>query len=68
MSDLGTAMLVGLILMILILVVQFNNFKYAIVIVSSVFLSIGGTLGLLALMRISMTFPAMIGIFGVLGV
>ncbi|MCX6822994.1 MAG: efflux RND transporter permease subunit [candidate division SR1 bacterium] len=68
MSDMGTAMLIGLILMILILVVQFNNFKYAIVIVSSVFLSIGGTIGLLALMRINMTFPAMIGIFGVMGV
>lgn len=54
--------------MILILVVQFNNFKYAIVIVSSVFLSIGGTIALLALLKINMTFPAMIGIFGVLGV
>ena len=54
--------------MILILVVQFNNFKYAIVIVSSVFLSLGGTLALLALMKINMTFPAMIGIFGVMGV
>ncbi len=68
MSDLWTAMVLGLILMILILVVQFNNFKYAIVIVSSVFLSIWWTLALLALMRISMTFPAMIGIFGVMGV
>ena len=68
MQDLGTAMIIGLILMILILVVQFNNLKYALVIVSSVFLSIGGTLTLLAIMRISMTFPAMIGIFGVMGV
>lgn len=68
MSDLWTAMMIGLILMVLILVVQFNNFKYAIVIVSSVFLSIGGTIGLLALLNISMTFPAMIGIFWVMGV
>lgn len=68
MSDLGFAMIIWLVLMLLILVVQFNNFKYAIVIVSSVFLSLGGTVGLLALTGINMTFPAMIWIFGVLGV
>jgi len=68
MSDLETAMLIGLILMILILVIQFNNFKYAIVIVSSVFLSIGWTLVILAITWYDMTFPAMIGIFGVMGV
>lgn len=34
-------MIIGLVLMILVLIIQFNNIKYAIVIVSSVFLSIG---------------------------
>ncbi|MFA5748448.1 MAG: efflux RND transporter permease subunit [Candidatus Absconditabacterales bacterium] len=67
-QDLGTAMIIGLLLMILILIIQFNNIKYSIVIVSSVFLSIGGTITILALTGYDLTFPAMIGIFGVLGV
>ncbi|MCX6824730.1 MAG: efflux RND transporter permease subunit [candidate division SR1 bacterium] len=68
MQDLGSAMLIGLLLMILVLIIQFNNIKYALVIVSSVFLSLGGTIVILALTGYDMTFPAMIGIFGVMGV
>ncbi|MCX6824236.1 MAG: efflux RND transporter permease subunit [candidate division SR1 bacterium] len=67
-SDLSKAMLIGLILMILVLIIQFNNIKYAVVIVSSVFLTIGGTIVILALTGYDLTFPAMIGIFGVMGV
>ncbi|MFA7718156.1 MAG: efflux RND transporter permease subunit, partial [Candidatus Absconditabacterales bacterium] len=67
-QDLAKAMLIGLVLMILVLILQFNNIKYAIVIVSSVFLSIGGTIIILALTGYDLTFPAMIGIFGVMGV
>lgn len=54
--------------MIIVLVIQFNNLKYAVVIVGSVFLSIGGTVAILALFGMNFTFPAMIGIFGVMGV
>ncbi|MFA6256367.1 MAG: efflux RND transporter permease subunit [Candidatus Absconditabacterales bacterium] len=67
-QDLGKAMIIGLILMILVLIIQFNNIKYAIVIVFSVFLSVGGTMVILALTGFDLTFPAMIGIFGVMGV
>jgi len=67
-TDLSKAMLVWLILMILVLIIQFNNIKYAIVIVSSVFLTIWWTIVILALTWYDMTFPAMIGIFGVMWV
>lgn len=67
-QDLGKAMIIGLILMILVLIIQFNNIKYSIVIVSSVFLSIWGTIVILALTWYDLTFPAMIGIFGVMWV
>jgi len=68
MSDLWTAMAIGLLLMLLILIVQFNNIKYALVIVSSVFLSIWWSIVILALTGYDMTFPAMIWLFGVLWV
>ena len=67
-SDLSKAMLIWLILMILVLIIQFNNVKYAIVIVSSVFLTIWWTIVILALTWYDLTFPAMIGIFGVMWV
>jgi len=67
-TDLSKAMIIWLILMILVLIVQFNNIKYAIVIVSSVFLSIWWTMVILALTWYDLTFPAMIGIFWVMGV
>ncbi len=68
MQDLWSAMVVWLLLMILVLIVQFNNIKYALVIVSSVFLSIGWTIVILALTWFDLTFPAMIGVFWVLWV
>lgn len=67
-SDLSKAMLIWLILMILVLIIQFNNVKYAIVIVSSVFLTIGWTIIILAITWYDLTFPAMIGIFWVMWV
>jgi len=67
-TDLSKAMIIWLVLMILVLIVQFNNIKYAIVIVSSVFLSIWWTMVILALTWYDLTFPAMIGIFWVMGV
>jgi multidrug efflux pump len=67
-TDLSKAMIIWLVLMVLILIIQFNNIKYSIVIVSSVFLSIGWTIVILALTWYDLTFPAMIGIFGVMGV
>lgn len=67
-TDLSKAMLIWLVLMILVLIIQFNNIKYAIVIVSSVFLTIWWTIVILALTWYDLTFPAMIGIFWVMGV
>ena len=67
-QDLGKAMIIWLILMLLVLIIQFNNIKYAIVIVSSVFLSLWWTMVILALTWFDLTFPAMIGIFWVMWV
>ena len=67
-QDLGKAMIIGIVLMILVLIIQFNNIKYALVIVSSVLLSIGWTIVLLTLTWYDLTFPAMIGVFGVMWV
>jgi multidrug efflux pump subunit AcrB len=67
-TDLGKAMVIWLILMILVLIVQFNNIKYSIVIVSSVFLSIWWTIVILTLTWYDLTFPAMIWIFWVMWV
>ncbi len=67
-KDLGKAMVIWLVLMILVLIIQFNNIKYAIVIVSSVFLSVGWTMVILALTWYDLTFPAIIWIFWVLWV
>ncbi len=67
-QDLSKAMLIWLVLMILVLIIQFNNIKYSIVIVSSVFLSIWWTIIILALTWFDLTFPAMIGVFWVMGV
>jgi multidrug efflux pump subunit AcrB len=38
--DLGISMVVGIIMMYLVLILQFNNIKYATVIITSVFLTI----------------------------
>jgi len=54
--------------MFLTLIIIFKNLKYPITILSSIFLSIGGTFWLLALLGKYFTFPAALGIFGVLGV
>ncbi|PJA47889.1 MAG: hypothetical protein CO170_04460 [candidate division SR1 bacterium CG_4_9_14_3_um_filter_40_9] len=67
-QDLGIAMLIGLILMYMILIIQFNNVRYATVIITSIFISIGGSISLLALLGLKFTFVAQLGIFGVLGV
>ncbi len=67
-QDLSKAMMIWLILMLLVLIIQFNNIKYAIVIVGSVFLSLWWTIVMLALTWYDLTFPAMIGIFWVMGV
>lgn len=67
-KDLWIAMAVWLILMYMVLIVQFNNVKYATIIISSIFLSVGGSIAILALFGLKFTFVAQLGIFGVLWV
>lgn len=67
-QDLGTSIMIGMILMYLVLVVLFKNFKYPTAIISSIFLSIGGAILIIALTGMTFNFPAQLGIFGVLGV
>ncbi|MCF7834488.1 efflux RND transporter permease subunit [Candidatus Gracilibacteria bacterium] len=67
-QDLGRSMLIGLFLMYLVLIIQFKNIKYPTIIISSIFLSIAGAIFILAITGMTFSFPAQIGIFGVLGV
>ncbi len=67
-KDLGTSILIGIVLMYLILMILFKNFKYPTSIITSIFLSIWGSLIIIALLWTTFNFPAQLGIFGVLGV
>lgn len=67
-KDLWTAMLIGLILMYMVLIIQFNNVRYATVIITSIFLSIWWSMAILALFGFKFTFVAQLGIFWVLWV
>jgi multidrug efflux pump subunit AcrB len=66
--DLGVAMWLGILFMYLVLIFQFNNIKYATVIITSVFLTIGGSICILAIFGAKFSFVAQLGIFGVLWV
>lgn len=68
MADTWVAMIIGLLLMFMVLIVQFNNIKYAAVIIGSVFLSIGWAIVILVIFRYNMTFPAILWLFWVLWV
>lgn len=67
-NDMTSAMIIGLVLMLLVLIIQFNSLKYAVLIISSILFSIGWIIGILAVTWFDLTFPAMIAIFGVFGV
>lgn len=67
-SDMKSAMIIGLILMLLVLIVQFNSFKYAVLIILSILFSFAWIVIILVITWFDLTFPAMIAIFGVFGV
>ncbi len=67
-KQLWNAMLMGLIFMFLILVLEFKNIRYPFLIISSTILSIAGGLFFLFLFGYSFSFPAQLGMFGVIGV
>ena len=67
-SDMTSAMIIGLVLMLLVLIIQFNSLKYAVLIISSILFSFWGIIIILAITWFDLTFPAMIAIFGVFGV
>lgn len=67
-KDLGTAMIVGLLLMVLVLVFEFNSFRYPFIILHSVLLTFGGSIIALFLAGQPFGFVAQLGIFGVMGV
>lgn len=68
MSGLGKAFGVGFLLMFLILVLQFNSLKYSVIVMSSTLLSIIGALFTLGFTGMPLSFPAQLGLFGVIGV
>ncbi len=67
-QDMQSAMIIGLILMLMVLIIQFNSLKYALLIIFSILFSVWGIVGILAVTWFDLTFPAMIAIFGVFGV
>ena len=66
--DLWKSLWIGILLMFLILVIQFKNLKYPIIVISSIFLSISWALIILAITGYPFSFPAQIWIFWVLWV
>ncbi len=62
-QDLGKSVLIGMILMYLVLVVLFKNFKYPTAIISSIFLSIAGAIIIIAITGLTFNFPAELAIF-----
>jgi multidrug efflux pump len=67
-SNLGSAMIIGILLIIMLLVIQFNSFRHAAVILGTLPLAlIGAILGLYAT-NSSMGFMAFLGIISLLGV
>lgn len=66
--DLWKSLWIGILLMFLILVIQFKNLKYPIIVISSIFLSVSWALIILAITWYPFSFPAQIWIFWVLWV
>lgn len=62
-KDLGVSVMIGMVLMYLVLVVLFKNFKYPTAIISSIFLSVGGAIIIIALTGMTFNFPAELAIF-----
>jgi multidrug efflux pump subunit AcrB len=60
--------MVWMLLMFIILVIMFDNIFYPFAILSSIFLSIGWSIIILAVLRFSFNFPAQLWIFWVLWV
>ncbi|MFK7780554.1 MAG: efflux RND transporter permease subunit [Candidatus Gracilibacteria bacterium] len=67
-KDMGMSFLVGIFLMFGVLILQFNNFRYPLLILSSLPLLMIGAFGLLGLLGQTFSFAAQIGIFGLIGV
>ncbi len=68
MKDLWKAFLVGIILMIMVVIFYFNSFKYMFMVFSSIPLLLIGSFLLLAITQTPFSFPAQIGIFGLVWV
>ncbi len=68
MWGLWAAFWTGFLLMLLILIFQFNSFKYAIIVMTSTFLSIIWAIFTLGLLGLPLSFPAQLWLFGVIWV
>lgn len=67
-GQLGSAFMIGFLLMFLILVLLFKNIKYTVVIMTSTLLSFIGILITLAIFWLPLSFPAQLWLFGVIWV
>ena len=68
MASLGSASILALLLIFVILVYQFKSFKQVFIVFSTMPLAIMGVLYGLAIIRVPLSFPGMIGIVALLGV
>ncbi|MCE9644251.1 efflux RND transporter permease subunit [Candidatus Parcubacteria bacterium] len=66
--DMFLALIAGLVLMLSILVLEFNSFRYTLYLLSIVPLSLVGVLGGLALTGQTLSFPSMLGVIALAGV
>lgn len=67
-KDLWKSIMIGMILMYLVLLLLFRNFKYPTAIITSIFLSVWWSLLIIAITWMTFNFPAQLGIFWVLWV
>lgn len=66
--DLWISIMIGILLMYVVLVILFKNFAYPTAIITSIFLSVGWALILLAITGMTFDFPAQLGLFWILWV
>lgn len=67
-QDMFTSLFIGLILIVAILVLQFNSFKETLFIISTVPLSLIGVIGGLALTGKTLSFPSILGFIALAGI
>lgn len=67
-KSLGTAMIYGILLIVMILVLQFNSFRQTLIVLCTIPLALIGVFTGLTLIGMSFSFPAFIGVVALIGI